>query len=61
MKEHAKTLVFDFSIRIFHWIFAFLFLAAIIIAKTIDDDSPLFTLHMLAGMTIGFLIILRLI
>lgn len=61
MKEHAKTLVFDFPTRIFHWIFAFLFLGAFIIAKTIDDDSSLFIFHMLAGLTIGFIILLRLI
>lgn len=56
-----KQLVYDLPTRIFHWLFAGLFIAAFLIAKTIDDDSPVFSYHMLAGLMLGFLVILRLV
>lgn len=59
MKEQDKTTVYDWPTRIFHWLFALLFLGAYLIAETIDDESSLFTLHMMAGLTIGFLLVLR--
>lgn len=60
MKEHSKTMVYDWPTRIFHWLFAILFLGAYLVVQTIDDENPLFSLHMLAGLTIGFLLVLRL-
>jgi cytochrome b len=56
-----KIFVYDLPTRIFHWFFAFLFLASFIIAETVDDDNPLFNYHMIAGLTMVFLLILRLI
>lgn len=56
-----KKLVYDLPTRIFHWLFAGLFLFAFIIGKTIDDESPTYAFHMLAGLTIGFLVFLRII
>lgn len=61
MKENKKTTVYDWPTRIFHWLFAFLFLAAYLIVETVDDDNPLFALHMMAGLTIGFMLILRIL
>lgn len=58
MRQH---LVYDLPTRLFHWLFAGLFLTAFIIAKTIDDESLWFSLHSLAGLTLGFLVLLRLI
>jgi cytochrome b len=54
-----KNLVYDLPTRLFHWLFAGLFLTSFIIAKTIDDDSPWFSYHSLLGLTLGFLVILR--
>lgn len=54
-----RRLVYDLPTRIFHWLFALLFATAFFIGKTVDDDSPQFSYHMLAGMSLGFLIILR--
>lgn len=59
MKENENTRVFDWPTRIFHWLFALLFLGAYLIAETVDDENPLFGLHMMAGLTIGFMLILR--
>lgn len=56
-----KISVYDLPTRLFHWLFAFFFITAFIIAKYIDDDSPLFSYHMLAGLTMAFLLVLRLI
>jgi cytochrome b len=61
MKENKKTLVYDWPTRIFHWLFAFLFLGAYLIVEIVDDESPVFTFHMMAGLTIGFMLILRII
>jgi cytochrome b len=56
-----KKLVYDLPTRIFHWLFAALFLGAFIIGKTIDEDSATYPFHMLIGLTLGFLVLLRLI
>ena len=45
-----KISVYDLPTRFFHWLFASLFIAAFAIAKTVDDESPLFSYHMLAGL-----------
>jgi len=56
-----KTTVYDFPTRIFHWLFASLFLIAFAIAKTSDDDSPIFSYHMIAGISLLFVLGLRII
>jgi cytochrome b len=61
MKEHNKTTVYDWPTRIFHWLFALLFVVAYVIAETVSDESSLFSLHIMAGLTIGFILILRII
>ncbi len=54
-------LVYDLPTRLFHWLFAGLFVSAFVIANTVDDESPAFTYHMLAGLTLGFAVILRIV
>ena len=56
-----KTLVYDLPTRFFHWLFAGLFVTAFLIAKTVDDDSPIYSYHMLAGFLLGFVVLLRII
>lgn len=56
-----KISVYDLPLRLFHWLFALLFIAAFAIVKLVDDESPIFSYHMLAGLTIAFLLVLRLI
>jgi cytochrome b len=56
-----RQLVYDLPTRLFHWLFAVLFLTAFVIAKTVDDDSVWFNYHSLAGLTLGFLVLLRII
>lgn len=56
-----KQLIYDLPTRIFHWGFAALFVFAFFIAKTVDDENPVFSYHMLAGLMLGGLVTLRII
>jgi len=58
MKKH---LIYDLPTRIFHWGLAGLFVFAFFIAKTVDDENPTFSYHMLAGLMLGGLVVLRII
>lgn len=53
-------LVYDLPTRLFHWLFAGFFITAFAIANTVDDESARFSLHMLAGMGMVFVLVLRL-
>ena len=53
-------MVWDWSIRVFHWLFAFTITVALGIALLVDEHSPLFEWHMLLGLCAGFLLIMRL-
>lgn len=55
MRSH---LVYDLPTRLFHWVFAGLFVTAYLIGST-AEDSPLFPWHMLAGLTMGLAVVLR--
>jgi cytochrome b len=52
---------YDLPVRIFHWAFAILFVLSFSIAKFIDDESILYIYHMLSGIMMVFLVILRVI
>lgn len=56
-----KRLIYDIPTRLFHWLFAGLFVTAFLIAKTIDDDSPVFSYHMLAGLLLTSIVLLRIV
>jgi len=55
MRNH---LVYDLPTRLFHWIFAGLFATSYLIAST-AEDSPVFSWHMLAGMTLVLAVLMR--
>ena len=54
-----QNLVYDLPTRLFHLMFAGLFLTAFAIVKFFDDESPWFNYHSLAGLILGFLVLLR--
>ncbi len=56
-----STLVYDVPTRLFHWLFSGLFLFSFGIAKTVDDESLVFSYHMLSGLLLGGLVIWRVI
>lgn len=59
--KKRKELVYDLPTRLFHWCFALLFLSAFGIAKIIDDESRVFTVHMLLGLTLGGIVLWRMV
>lgn len=62
MTENISTAkVFDIPTRLFHWVFAILFVFAFSVAKFTDDDGALYPYHMLVGMIMVLAICLRLI
>lgn len=53
------SLVYDLPTRIFHFVFAALFISSFTIASIVDDESVLFSYHMLTGLLMGGLILWR--
>lgn len=56
-----QTNVYDLPTRIIHWSLALLFLLSFSIGKFVDDESFLYPYHMLSGLLMSFLVILRVI
>ena len=56
-----RVLVYDLPTRLFHWLFAGFFITAFAIANLVDDDSARFSLHMLAGLGMVFVVALRIV
>lgn len=56
-----KIKVYDIPTRIFHALFSSFFIAAYLIAENVDDESLTFTYHMFLGLTLTFLVCLRII
>jgi cytochrome b len=56
-----KILVWDLPVRLFHWTFAGSLSGALAIGFLVDDDSPLFQLHMLLGLVAVFALAARLV
>lgn len=56
-----NQLIYDLPMRLFHWLFAGLFILAFLIANIVDDESPAFSYHMFAGLLLGFIVLLRII
>jgi cytochrome b len=56
-----KILVWDVPARLFHWAFASSLTAAIAIGFLVEDEQPLFQLHMLFGIVALFLLGVRLV
>ncbi|WP_100657964.1 cytochrome b/b6 domain-containing protein [Alteromonas flava] len=56
-----KVRIYDLPTRLFHGLFALAFITAFGIANFVDDESNVFSFHMLAGLIMGFCIIWRII
>lgn len=54
-----QTLIYDIPTRIFHWLFVALFLFSFLIAKNVDDESVLFSYHMISGILLTGIVLLR--
>lgn len=56
-----KTRAYDLPVRIFHWAFVVLFVTSFTIANVIDDDSWVFAYHMLSGILMVSVVLLRIV
>lgn len=56
-----RTLVWDLLVRFFHWLFAAGLIAAATIAFLLDDESPIFPVHALIGLTLVLMVVIRII
>lgn len=56
-----RVLIWDLPTRIFHWLLTFGFLVSAAIAVTVDEDSPLFTTHMIVGIVLAVMVLLRIV
>ena len=54
-----KQLIWDWSVRVFHWLFAASISLALGFALLAGEHSPLFEWYMLFGLCAGFLLLLR--
>lgn len=54
-----KLMAYDLPLRIFHWSFALLFTTSFCIGKFVDDDSLLYSYHMLSGLMMAILVSFR--
>lgn len=59
MTEIIKAKIYDLPTRFFHWAFSITFITAFAIGKWVDDESLLYSYHMLLGLWIGALTLLR--
>ena len=56
-----QKLVYDFPTRVFHWMFVALFCVAYGIGNFVDDENPIYSYHMLAGLTLLSVVAIRLV
>jgi cytochrome b len=56
-----KILVWDIPARLFHWAFAASLTASIGIGFLVDEEQPLFQLHMIFGIIAMFLLVVRVV
>lgn len=57
----VRILVWDRLVRWFHLLYLVGFASAFVIAKLIGEDSAVFPYHMMVGLSLAFIVILRLI
>jgi cytochrome b len=57
----ARVLIWDLPTRIFHWLLTIGFFVTVVISLAVDDDSPLFSAHMIIGIMLGVMVLLRIV
>ncbi|MFZ3230987.1 MAG: cytochrome b/b6 domain-containing protein [Pseudobdellovibrio sp.] len=55
------TRAYDVPTRLFHIFFALIFLGAFFIAKVFDDESAIYPYHMMLGLTLSLVVLLRIV
>lgn len=57
----SKVLIWDLPTRLFHWLLTMGFLACFGIAQFAGEHSAWFPIHMILGLALGFLVLLRVV
>ncbi len=57
----ARILVYDLPTRLFHWLLALGFVLALVIGQFADEHGVLFPYHMIIGLVLGMMLILRIV
>ena len=57
----TRVLIWDLPTRLFHVLLSAGFIAAAVIALVLGEDSPLFPYHSIIGLTIGLMVVLRVV
>ncbi len=61
MNTKTRFLVWDLPVRLFHWLLAAGFGAALIIVYGFGDHSPAFPYHAMVGLVLVFMVVLRIV
>ena len=56
-----RVLIWDLPTRIFHWLLTIGFFISAAVAVTADEDSPLFSTHMILGIVLAVMVLLRIV
>ena len=56
-----RVLIWDLPTRIFHWLLTIGFVISAAISVTAGEDSPLFSAHMILGIVLGVMVLLRIV
>lgn len=56
-----RVLIWDLPTRIFHWLLTIGFFISAAFSVTADEDSPLFSAHMIIGIMLGVMVLLRIV
>jgi cytochrome b len=56
-----RVLIWDLPTRMFHWLLTIGFFISAAISVTADDDNPLFSVHMIVGIVLGVMVLLRIV
>ncbi len=56
-----RVLIWDLPTRLFHWLFAFGFGIAAMLALGLGEDSRLFPYHAIIGLTLAAMVVMRIL
>jgi cytochrome b len=56
-----RVLIWDLPTRIFHWLLTIGFFVSAAVSVLADEDSPLFSAHMILGIVLGVMVVLRIV
>lgn len=57
----SQVLIWDLPTRVFHWLLTIGIFVSTAIALTIDEDGSLFSAHMILGIVVGAMVLLRIV